>query len=348
MYKLGKRLRAAGHDVLRVNLSGADWVFWPARAINFRGSPQQWPGFIADILDGRRVTDILLFGDCRPLHRTAIEAARQRGIATHIFDEGYFRPNWITLEHDGTNGYSSLPRDPERIMALAERVPELPPVRQLSGSFFNRALWDIAANVVSALLRPMFPHYRWHGTDHPFIEYAGWLRRFVLSPLTKQDTRRIVQQVVDGGLPYYLAPLQLHSDYQLRVHSSFADPIEAADVIMQSFAKGAPAGTHLLFKLHPLDNGLFNYAGKIRRIAERLAIAHRTHVIGDWDLPALLLRSRGVVVVNSSVATVAFDHGCAVKALGVATYDMPGLACQGPLDAFWTNATPPDAKLFQA
>ena len=138
----------------------------------------------------------------------------------------------------------------------------------VGGSFFKRALWDVTANIIGAALWPMFPHYRWHGTDHPFIEYAGWIRRFARTPAMRKQTHEIIARVVDGGLPYYLMPLQLHSDYQIRVHSPYAHPIEAAEETVISFAKHAPAETHLLFKLHPLDNGLFDYPGKITQIAE--------------------------------------------------------------------------------
>jgi hypothetical protein len=103
-YRLARRLRAAGHDVLRINLSGADMVFWPERAINFRGSAQEWPDFVARVMRDRYVTDLVLFGDCRPYHRVALEVARHAGAIAHIFEEGYIRPNWITLEHGGTNG----------------------------------------------------------------------------------------------------------------------------------------------------------------------------------------------------------------------------------------------------
>ena len=33
--------------------------------------------------------------------------------------------------------------------------------------------------------------------------------------------------------------------------------------------------------------------------------------------------------------------------LGTAIYNMPGLTFQGPLDAFWKDAAPPDAGLFR-
>ena len=87
--------------------SGHAWV----RSTIADGSPD-WRGFLGAFLHERGVTDVILFGDCRPYHRVAVDLARSRGIAVHVFEEGYFRPDWITLERDGTNGHSRLPRGP--------------------------------------------------------------------------------------------------------------------------------------------------------------------------------------------------------------------------------------------
>ena len=347
-YRLARRLRAAGHDVLRINLSGADMVFWPERAINFRGSAQDWPDFVAQVMRDRHVTDLVLFGDCRPYHRVALQVARQGDAVAHIFEEGYIRPNWITLEHGGTNGYSAIPRDPHAIRALAEQLPEPRQPVELHASFFTRSLWDVTANILGALLWPLFPHYRWHGTEHPFLEYAGWVRRLARRPASSRRARKTIAHLVDGGLPYFLVPLQLHSDYQIRVHSPYSNPVEAIEEIIASFVGHAASDAHLLFKLHPLDNSLFDYPGKIAQAARRFGATDRVHVIDDSDLPKLLTHSSGVVLVNSSMGTLALEHGYPVKALGTATYDMPGLTFQGPLDEFWANPTPPDDDLYRA
>jgi capsular polysaccharide export protein len=348
MHTLARRLRAEGHKALRVNLSGADLAVWPERACNYRGRAAQWPAFIAGFLRKQQVTDLIVFGDCRPYHMAAIDAARRLGLATHVFEEGYIRPDWITLEETGTNGYSGIPHDPDSIRTVARGFAEPAPPVPIPGSLFNRAVWDIAANVIGAILWPMFPHYRWHGTDHPFLEYLGWLKRFATSPARRMRTQHVIKTVVEAGLPYYLMPLQLHSDYQIRVHSPYAHPIEAAEEIIVSFARHAPAETQIVFKLHPLDNHLFDYRGALNGIAAREGIAGRLHIIDDGDLATLLKRSRGVVLVNSSIATPALEFGCAVKALGTATYDMPGLTFQGPLDDFWSARMQPDAELYRA
>jgi capsular polysaccharide export protein len=54
----------------------------------------------------------------------AVDVARARGGSRPCLREGYFRPNWITLERDGTNAFSSLPREADAIMAEAAKDSE--------------------------------------------------------------------------------------------------------------------------------------------------------------------------------------------------------------------------------
>ena len=65
--QLGRALAEHGHGVHRINFHGGDQLFWRLPgAVNYRGSDSNWPGFLeAKILDDG-VTDIVLFGDCRP------------------------------------------------------------------------------------------------------------------------------------------------------------------------------------------------------------------------------------------------------------------------------------------
>ena len=109
--RLANAFAGRGHVVQRINLSGGDWLFWRRPgAINYRGRFPDWREFLGGSLHDLNVTDVVLFGDCRPYHRVALDLARSRGIEVHVFEEGYFRPEWITVEKDGTNGYSGLPR----------------------------------------------------------------------------------------------------------------------------------------------------------------------------------------------------------------------------------------------
>jgi capsular polysaccharide export protein len=342
--RLARNLRRAGHKTLRVNVCGLDWASWRGSAVNFRRRPEDWPEFISYLIQERRVTDLVVFGDCRPFNQIALKEAQRCDIRRHVFEEGYVRPHWVTLEKNSTNGFSSLPRDPEGVRQLAARTPDPPPATPVAGSFFNRAVWDVAANIVGTALWPVFPHYVRHWTEHPFLEYAGWLGRFARMPVERRRDRATIANVV-GQRPYYFLPLQLHSDYQIRAHSPFVHPSEAIAIVVKSFARHADARNVLLLKLHPLDNGLFDYRSYVERIAEQSGVAERVKFISDGPLDTIVKASLGVVLVNSSVGQLALQHGRPVKTLGRAIYDMPGLTAQCPLDEFWVALPKPDDEL---
>ena len=91
-----------------------------------RGDLHAWPEVLERLIGERGVTDIVLFGDCRPLHRAAIGVARELHVQVHVFEEGYIRPDWVTLEVGGVNGHSTLPKDPEYYVEAARHLPPVP------------------------------------------------------------------------------------------------------------------------------------------------------------------------------------------------------------------------------
>ena len=177
---LGQALAQHGHGVSRINFHGGDQLFWRLPgAVNYRGDDNNWPSFLeAKILDDG-VTDIVLFGDCRPRHRAAITVARRLQRPVHVFEEGYIRPNWVTFELGGVNGHSSLPRDPDWYHEQASRLEGVPEGSAIASSFARRATEDLAYNFAYMLLGWSFPFYRTHRPWHPLVEYSGWGARLL-------------------------------------------------------------------------------------------------------------------------------------------------------------------------
>ncbi|MDQ4135648.1 MAG: capsular biosynthesis protein [Pseudomonadota bacterium] len=347
--RLGRELARRGYDVQRINLCLGDELFWNARnATAYRGRFEDWAPYIRGFLTSRGITDVVLFGDCRPYHKVAAEAARELGVRLHVFEDGYTRPNWIICEAGGINGYSSFPTDPDEIRRRAAQLPPLPQEQSVSGGFPSRVRWDLSFVAANVIGWPLYPRFRWHRPDHPLMEAVGWIGRLARRPIEKRRTARIVAEVQGSGRPYYVLPMQLDSDYQIRVHSPFKNLAEILETVVASFARSAPPDAILLAKLHPLDNGLVNHRGILNRLAERHGIADRVRLIDGGDLNALLAGAEGTVLVNSTVGTSALAMGSPLIALGKAIYDVPGLTFQGPLDAFWTGATKPDPELFEA
>jgi capsular polysaccharide export protein len=348
--RLGREIAARGHAVHRINLCGGDRVFWPRPgAVDYRGRFADWRAFLGAFIHDHAVTDIVLFGDCRPYHRVASDLGRSRGIEVHVFEEGYFRPDWITLERGGTNGYSTLPRDPQAVIegeagcAGAEQS-----VAAVGGGFSRRISWEILNQISTMLLSPLYPNYRRHRSCHPLLEFGGWIRRYAKRAYEQRYAARVSAHLADAQRRYFLLPLQLETDYQIRRHSPIKTMSALLDLVLESFAASAPPDAVIVAKVHPLDNGLVNYRRHAERIARKLGLAGRVFVIDGGHLPTLLSRSQGVVVVNSTTGLSALGHSRPLKALGRAMFDMPGLTFQGSLDDFWNAAPPPDHDLFRA
>lgn len=348
--RLANEIEDRGHEVHRIVLSGGDRLFWPKRgADSYRGRFSGWRKFLGSYLHDRGISDIVVFGDCRPYHRVAMDLARSRGIAVHVFEEGYFRPEWITLERDGTNAFSSLPRDAKSLLAEAARIGQQDEaLEHVAGGFVRRVAWEIANQTAALLLTPLYPHYRRHRSKHPLVEAGGWIKRFFRGPLERHYTVRISRYLQEIDRPYYLLPLQLETDYQIRRHSPFASMTDVMALVMESFAKAAPDEALLVIKLHPLDNGLVNFRKQALSIARRLGLTERVVVMDGGHLPSLLADSQGIVVVNSTTGLSALHRELPVKVIGNALFDIPGLTHQGSLDSFWKTAQKPDMALFGA
>lgn len=343
--KLGGALQREGHSIRRINFNGGDRATWPGGA-DYRGVDGRWHAFITTYLMQENVTDVVLFGDGRPKHAAAIAVARSLGIRVHVFEEGYIRPDWVTLEQGGVNGNSSLPRDPAWYLEQARDLPPVPihPPIPSYGSVRGWGAFFYYAEVVLQYWR--FPHHHTHRARDPVLEGISFLRRFVMR---KREQARSVQALrrLDGA-DYVLFPLQLDSDYQIRLHSPFANMREAIAHVIESFARHAPSAMRLAIKEHPLDGGLINWRRVIGEEAARLGIADRVDFLEHGDLLALVRRSYGIVTVNSTSGTLALAENVPVVVLGSAVYNIKGITHDGGLDRFWQAPQPPVAEIYDA
>ena len=344
--RLARDLQWAGAQVCKVNFNGGDWLFYPTGAIAFRRKTEEWPGFFARLIDERKIDIVLLFGDCRPIHAAIHAIATRRGVEVGVFEEGYIRPDYITLERIGVNGYSLIPRMP--IFYLNNSSQPAPEPRQVINPFRYVVLWAILYYFASSLLSPLFRHYRHHRPLN-ILEALPWLRavwRKAYYDLTEHGVEALLRGSYSGE--FFLVPLQVHNDAQVHVHSQFDSVTAFIRHVMASFAKNAPSSTVLVIKHHPLDRGYRDYSRCIQKEAEALGISERVLSIHDQHLPTLLGQSRGVVVINSTVGLSAVHHDTPVKVCGSAVYDMQGLTFQGSLDEFWQAASSEkiDRKLY--
>ena len=345
--RLADGLKADGHQVHKINFNAGDWLYWGGRsASNYRGRLADLQDFLDQKYRTLGITDQVLFGDCRPVHRPAVAHGQALGIRTHVFEEGYFRPHWVTLERDGVNTHSLLPRDPNWFADVGRRLPAPAPVQPFVSPFRIRAMHDIAYHSAGFWNPVAFPRYRTHAPVSAATEYAGYARRLPMLRYHAPRDDALIQGLLRDATPFYVLPLQLGSDAQIREHSMFNDMAEVIEYVLASFARHAPAQSRLVIKNHPLDIGLDQHARTIRGLAARYDVAGRVDYIETGNLDALLSHARGTVTVNSTVGASSLGLNCPTLALSNPIYHLPGLTFQGTLDDFWRNGTPPDAALF--
>jgi capsular polysaccharide export protein len=346
MHQLATAMRERGIKVERINICAGDQIDWPERATNFRGRFRDWPVFFDNFLREHQITDILLFGDCRPYHVSARGVAALRGVRTYVLEEGYLRPHWMTLELDGVNGHSRLTRRKEWVLEQARDLPPEPYMLPVTATF-RRRVRDTARHYIAVHAgRLAYPFYRTHRPGSALMEAAGWGWKYLTRGLRERQTRKVLSDL--RGKPFFLFPLQLSGDYQIRSHSPFPDMRAAAAYVMESFARHAHDEAHLLIKAHPFDTTLTNWRRFIDRRSRRLGIRERVHFVDGGQLDQLAAETAGMVCVNSTSATLALAAGRPVCTLGEAIYNVPGLTFDRHLDEFWTDPVPPEPGLYGA
>ncbi|SFA71663.1 capsular polysaccharide export protein [Poseidonocella pacifica] len=348
-YLLGKQLRHAGHEVRRVGFNGADRAFWPDGGSYhaYRAPLPDWPASIESLLD-EGVTDLVLYGDTREVHITAMHAARSRGLRVHVFEEGYLRPYWVTYERDGANGHSPLAS-----MSLDEIRAKLP--KEVAEPRSAPAHWgDLRQHIFYGALyhglvmatRRSYPAYRSHRDRGVGAEFRLYLRRLMLMPAAALRRRISTARIRAGGYPYHVALLQLAHDSSALAHSPFRTPAEFVESVVGGFAQGAPRHHHLVFKAHPLEDGRAGIARTIIETARRHAVSDRVHYLLGGKLGPLLDEASSAVTVSSTSAHQALWRGLPVKAFGEAVFCKPGITSQAPIAAFFAQPDPPDPAAY--
>lgn len=342
---LAKALRAEGHRTSRINFNGGDqWDWRGPGATGFRGDLAAFPGWFDAWLASRDVTDVILFGDNRPLHRHAIARCRARGIRVFVVEEGMLRPDFVSFEEGGTNYWSALPRDIDQLRHIAATHDDAP-VEPVPGNVRRRIVEAVSYYVAQTLTIPFYPRYRSHRRNTPVSEMWAWIRRRLGRGRENAAGHAAVAALADRR--FFLFPMQLDGDHQIDSHSDFPDMASAIDCVFHSFAVHAPHDTALLVKMHPFDPDLDGWRGWVAQRAARYGLAGRVQFVERYDLAPLLQRAAGVVTINSTVGPLALAEGCPVFCLGRAVYDIPGVTADCGLDRFWTQPPPVDSGNFE-
>jgi capsular polysaccharide export protein len=348
---LARMLSDAGAVCWRVGFNAGDAVFWGARPryIAYRGTPEDWPETFGRIIDDLGITDVVLYGDTRPVHAAAVARAKARGLTVHVFEEGYVRPYWITYERGGSNGNSRLMElgVEEMRAALARAGADLPEAPARWGDMRQHMFYGALYHFFVLALNRGYPGFRPHRDIGVAGEFALHLKRLLVSPLLMAERALTTARVVWSGRPYHLVLLQLAHDASLRSHGGIAGQEEFLEQVIDGFAAGAPAHHLLVFKAHPLEDGRTPLRATIRRLARARGIERRVRYVPGGKLARLLAEARSAVTVNSTAAQQALFRGLPVRCVGRAVYAKPGLVSQQPMAEFFAAPERPDGRAYR-
>lgn len=348
--QLGALLRTAGAEVRRVGFNAGDRVFWGgADYLPFTGTPEDWPAALDTLLEDHGITDLVLYGDTRPVHAEAVRQARARGLTIHVFEEGYLRPWWVTYERGGSNGHSRLMdlsvADMRRALEHAET--DLIDAPAHWGDMRQHIFYGAAYHGSVLMANRAYKGFRPHRALSVRREALLHLQRLVAMPLHAVERRLATWRIRTGGFPYHLALLQLEHDSSFQMHSPFTTVTEFLELAIRGFAQGAPRHHHLVFKAHPLEDGRVRVKAGIERLARAHGIAERVHFVRGGKLAGLLNHARSAVTVNSTAAQQVLWRGMPLKVFGAAVYDKPEFVSTLPLPEFYARPGRPDLRAYR-
>ncbi|MEM7505815.1 MAG: capsular biosynthesis protein [Pseudomonadota bacterium] len=346
--ELAAALEAAGHATAKVSLHLGDALYWRRPgATRYRGTPADWPAWLEAFCERERVTDILYFADRLPYHVAAAEIAERRGMRVWAIENGYLRPDWLTLEPFAMGRNSRFPRDPDRLRDLAQGQEAPDRKVRFNHGFLREAASDVGYNLAMLVGRPLYPHFDNDRYYPAIVDYLCWAPNTWRKLARRRECARVEALCTSGKLDYTLLAMQLQSDYQIRASSDYVHLSEMLEEVIGTLAAHADPARHLVVKGHPLDSGWENWPKVMADIARRHGVAERVHWLDGGHLGSLLRGAASVITVNSTVGLHSLRLRVPILTLGSAVYDIAGLTHQGGLATFWQTPEPVDHALYK-
>lgn len=346
-------LTERGFNVWKVNLNAGDRMFYRQdQAIDYSGTLQGWDSYLERLIVNKDIGRIYLFGDCRSYHRVARKIAKRHGIRLFVFEEGYIRPNYITLEEHGVNGYSPMLNrklDLNELESMAEESVSTGEKLLPRKTFFRTFFYIVGYYLSCCIQKKRFPDYQHHRTLKAVSEGACWIRSGFRKLRFQHSEKNTLKKIIsEYDKNYFVCPLQVHCDMQVVVHSKFNSIEHFIGDVLTSFARHAALNKAIVFKHHPMDRAYKDYSLLFENLVAELGLHGRVFYVHDVCLPTLLKNAEGSVLINSTVGMSSLFHGTPVKTLGKAIYDLPGLTTQRSLESFWGRPGVVNRNMFLA
>ena len=326
-----------------------EYGFPKSRIIKYSDKVDFFKDFLRAIIIKHDIKHIFMYGNVIIPHRQALELVSEfskRGeiIQTHIFELGYLRPNFVTLESSGVNYKSKFilnkefysKQEPYKTYPVAKKHKLRIRKFWKAITFINHALKNHQIVEFDHKLQPKVS-YLWFQTKGFFLKYY-----FRLVEYNLKKKCLFVN-------PFFLVILQVSTDSQVTQGSKIKNNREFIYKVIEEFACAKLKKVYLVFKHHPRDRGYNDYSKDIKEIAEEFQVSNNVFYIHDYFLSNIFTNPncKGTVLINSTVGFQALYHSIPVKALGISPYNIDGLSSQKSLIYFFLKPDKVDKLLFQ-
>ncbi len=346
--RLSKYLEKRNIKTYKISFPLFEYGFPRDRRIIFNKDIVHFKSFLHDILIEKEIKHILMYGNVLIPHRDALELIDDlnkdgRDIQSHIFELGYFRPNFVTLEEKGVNYKSGFilskefynKQKPFKEFPLA--IKQNLRLRKIwkAITFINHSFQNYKIVDCEHKLQPK-PSYLWFQIKGFFLKYAYFFTEYKI----KKDCF--------FKSNFFIVILQVSSDSQLTKGSNIKNNYNFIESVIIDFYNSGLKDTKLVFKHHPRDRGYNNYLSFIRKLSKNFDLTGRVYYIHDYRLSKIFRNNKckGTVLVNSTVGYQSLFHSVPVKSLGKTPYNFDGLSDQRDLVCFFKNPQKVNNQLF--
>ena len=325
-----------------------EYGFPKSKLIKFNQDINLFKNYLKKILIDKEIKHIFMYGNVLIPHRQALTLvdelkAEDIHVNTHIFELGYLRPNFVTLEKKGINYTSGFIKN--RDFFMEQDSFKVFPIAKKHARFRIRKIWKTITFINHSFknykivesehkLQPK-PVYIWFQIKGFFLKFFFFFSEFKLKKyfLAKK---------------YFLVILQVSTDSQLTEGSDFKDNKKFIYKVIKDFAEANRNDINLIFKHHPRDRGYTNYYNDIKKISKEFGVYKNVFYIHDYYLSKLFQNSNceGTILINSTVGYQSLYHSVPTKSLGITPYNIKGLSDQKDLVSFFKNPSPVDKLLF--
>ena len=315
--------------VFKINFTIAEAFFYKQdNNFFFRDSIDNWPVYFLNFVKENNINRVYFLNDSRPYHSSIIDICMKNQIDFYVFEDGYFRPGYITLEPQGVNGNSFFRKFSSQHDSL-DKINNCPKLcLELKGKLLSRVLFSLIYNF-NFLFSKNYISYR---PGNSLYWSKKYIFSFIIFAFNFIKDKVLLKKTLNSNDKILFIPLQVFDDTQIKYHSKYNDIYEFIDDIFYTLSLLIKSDYRIIFKQHPGDRGNINYNKYINELAKRNGLSKQIIFNYTTDANQLINFSDGIILINSTLGINALTLGKKVFTAGISTYD--SVCTQDNLDIF--------------